>query len=582
MRGAGWVTEGLWGLLLVLLGAVAVYLVLTVLLPGLAVAQLTATPTPVHTSLARTPDPDRTAAVSEDCTGPECGPNAPCHCCKLCRWATATVTVTPTPTLTATPTATVTLTATPTPTVTATRTATPTLTATPTPTATVTLTPTPTLTGTPTVTASPTPDGEGVMASQRQGLNSTSTIYVGGGAGGTTTSSDEQVFWGIDRPLTSCNVKVYLRDAPGAGDSWTVDLRYESTAFATDDDCGSHASYETVTVGTIAGATDKTLAATVALTGNAAAGTCMGIVLTPAGTPTAPRANLALSCTDGTEGGAIFGFSLADTQGGDFYFGPDAIAGPANNESYWIAPRAFTSCRGFVALDVAPGGSGTYEVKSYISTSPLTTTTACRDLAYTTSAALCTITGANNNCSWGPSALTIPQGHCFSYFLDETVTAASTGGETGVWECSSGAATFYHVNNSLDNNLTNDQACGPDLCIAAGLNTYEAFYIADYAMTQVSGSISYGQALDITAGSLVVKLRHSTAAPSATQSCPDAIGAGSTEVTLGTSVTGDKSLSWSAVPVAIPAGGCFTIVYDFSGSVNAGTGGQDLLLEGVQ
>lgn len=427
-------------------------------------------------------------------------------------------------------------------------------------------------------------------------VSRTATHYLGGGAttsaltgGCSLTQTDESSFWVTSQALSNCDVEVVLNAAPGAGNSWSVDLLYENTTFNSTTDCRSNlGSYETVNVGTISGATQKTLGPTnVTLTGDAAANTCLQVVVTETGTATGTGAyGYSLRCAgSGTDGIMSFQTDSATDIGANTFAGIVSATANTTNSGYHTVPRTLGGCQGFASIDNQPAAGQSFALTVRHSTGALTSAQKCTDLTYTETATECTIASTTNNCSFAfDTSIVPPAGGCIQAHLTRTGASASTGGQNIVLDCSPDTSTpvtgagFFAGVNATDQTATAE--CGPTLCIAPGSRSEATAWRVPYAPTKASGCVRLrdGQ-VGAPTFDIAFDLLQSTAAPSSTQTCVDVLAAGQTATALCSSTTGPISCCWNGVNISTSSGLCYALKLTLAGAAGTGTGGVDMGLE---
>ena len=412
-------------------------------------------------------------------------------------------------------------------------------------------------------------------------------FLIAGTAAGTTrycgteacsATQDESTFFVVTEALTDCDIGVALTTAPdtGAGtQSWSVDITYESTGFGTTGNCQDNiGNYETVNVGTIS-ETDRFLApANITLTGNAAAKTCLQVILTPTGTPTATLFTGTIWCRPSGGNGRLdstYGSNTSVTA--NQFFGAtagDTSTDPPAYGRYWSAPVDMDTCTTTAMLDAAPGGSASYDVVARVSTAAKTTTQACTDLTYTETT-VCSVTSAINNCVDTDRSLSIVAGGCYGLKLLQQGTATSTAGQTFAMYCAKTTGqTGQWLTKAGGTNITtnSDIFCGPHDCSTTAINSRMMIIPRDITEV-IGGDFSIGT---VPGGvrTVAMKLRVTDTVPTIGQNCASPT---TTDTTLCTIGSADKNCLATATAISIAKGKCAVVFWDKS-SATGNTDGE--------
>lgn len=384
--------------------------------------------------------------------------------------------------------------------------------------------------------------------------------YGNGLAGCGSAGGSESNWWVTDEAFSSCTVDIEFATPPGAGQSWTVDLRHENGgSFANTDDCNSHAGYDITNVGTISGATDKRLRATIAPT--ISANTCFQIRLTPSASAanTGGTYVYTVAC-DHTASTVTYGHTTGISQTTGFTT-TTASATDISTLFPFVAPVNLTTISGFATVDVAAGaGNGWDLVLQSSGSSKLSddATKGCPNLTYSDLATLGTISGATQtNTSWSGTSAVIAKGACFGLLYRETGTATSNGGENFTLRFDPNVSMFYGHSNGSN---TDDVFCAVTACSGTS-GSAGTQVINEFAANRTNGSVYLGTAVSASR-SITVKMEVSTAAPSVGQQCTDVWGSRTT-TTLCTITAGNKNCSWTNVVISGVTGACYRLFNDF-------------------
>lgn len=430
-----------------------------------------------------------------------------------------------------------------------------------------------------------TVDG-GATFSGNSGLNTTGANQCGYDGCALTTATQDN-YWVTADTLVDCDVKLSFTNAPGVGKSWSVSVFYENTAFASDGvkSCVTEdANMESVSAGSVSGATAKTLSTNVTLTGNATANTCLKVVVTASGGPTAASIAYALEChtsASGADGLMTFSSNVNSNAASDVQLGPiQTQSSTPNLRNYFIAPRAIERCAGMMNFENTSAVARTFQTS--ISTAAMTATQNCLDLSYTDTAR-CTMGNGNRNCSFATTAFVAAAGRCFRTTLIRPIN--TTGGQGMSLSCTTDAAGTPQTGASIwgiaSTGTNIDQFCGVTNANAQQCASTQASgqsFIMPHGASVTHGGIALTTAPD-AAKSVALKLRCSTAAPSSTQSCDDAISGGTADTTLTTVTAGNKSATWSSVSTIVSPGACCSFFLDVSAALAVSYGDMIVTME---
>lgn len=407
-------------------------------------------------------------------------------------------------------------------------------------------------------------DGAGARTGS-SGTSFTSTWYAAHGA--STTQTATQNFWVNAGARARCMGFVSVATAPGAGNSWTINLLHHATG-ATTNCAGDIGNLASESLCTISGS-NKSCAFDSTFTLDA--GSCLQIQAVAGGTPTGTtREEWSLRCVDSSgDGAAVVSPSFTTS------FSANSTLGVAiGSSSHIIAPANYRKCDGAVRLVTAPG-SGNWAVQLNYSTAALTGTQKCSDLSYSSVSALCggALTGTTLACSFSAASINVPAGGCMAIILTAGSSPTATGGEQWALECSTSTGSPYNGGGPLywaqplaASVLAGTQYIGSSTGSSSGSTAENPFFSTDQALTTCSGSILVDGA---NSGlSFPFTLRYSTTPLDATGNCG---GASYSEVTACTVTGGSSAGVCTFADVAMPAAAKSCFGFHTTGASAAGT-----------
>lgn len=392
--------------------------------------------------------------------------------------------------------------------------------------------------------------------------------------------SNEGTWWATSQALDGLEGSITIPNAVGVGNTVDFTLIYETTAFGTTDDCGSHGTYEMLALGSLdpPGGADETTLFFNTGTINIAAKTCFQIRADPNTAGPNDFSYVVMRATNDalTEWHASSPTSFT----GDFWGGSLLTATTTDDASNWRAAKAIAAVGGWFSVD-APIATGTYDIRLEVSNGAPTAAQTCNAVmgavatpcTDTTCTTLCSITGGDTNCFKAlDNTITIPAGRCFRIFADDTGTATSTGGAVFVLttaEDAGGTTGGPAVWGHSTAGFSTDFARGlRSLFGTADTTTEDNAWLLPKAIGSVSGRLEF--ATTAATGSWDITLGTTGAPVTNGKSCDGVDPAYTSSATLCTIATGENTCTFTDVAVSSVADGCARLLVTRVGTPASG------------